>query len=131
MTASERSVGLPPLRERIREQTPIWFAFYGGPVAWGIRLGMSYMLVPVACRTETLYLLHAVAVVTIGISLAAAFVGYRTWDRARQRRGSDDTWERDEFLGIAGIFLGILFAGVIVLESTANFIVDPCLAAGT
>lgn len=133
MTTSGRTVGLPPLRERAREQTPLWFAFFGGPVFWGIRIGVSYMLVPVACASGQLLWLHVVAVTTIAASLSAAFVGYRSWRDAREQRlaeGRLDTWERTEFLGLAGLFLSAFFAGVIILESTANLIVDPCLGAG-
>jgi hypothetical protein len=133
MTADQRTVGIPPVRERVRTQAPMWFAFFGGIVAWGVRLGVSYMLVPVACDMESAVLLHLVAVVTIAISLAAAFVGYRGWTRARDRRhdeGVRDTWEREEFLGLSGLFLSAFFAGVILLESSANFLIDPCLRAG-
>lgn len=133
MTADGRTVGLPPLRERIREQVPLWFSFFGGAVFWGIRIGTSYMLVPIACDTGRLFALHAVAVATAVASLLAAFVGYRAWRGARARRieeGRLETWERTEFLGLAGLFLSTLFAGVIILESTANLIIDPCLGAG-
>ena len=37
---------------------------------------------------------------------------------------------KTEFLGLAGAFMSALFAGVIVLESSANFVIDPCVAAG-
>jgi hypothetical protein len=133
MSTSGRSVGLPPLRERAREQAPLWFSFFGGAAFWGIRIGVSYMLVPVACDTAQLFWLHFVAVVTIAASLLAAFVGYRAWHHARDRRlaeGRLDTWERTEFLGLSGLLLSAFFAGVIILESTANLIVDPCLGAG-
>lgn len=132
-TASGRTVGLPPLRERVREQTPLWFSFFGGAVFWGIRIGTSYMLVPYVCDTGQTFWLHGVAVTTTLASIFAAFVGYRAWRDARDRRieeGRLDTWERTEFLGLAGAILSAFFAAVIMLESTANFLVDPCLGAG-
>jgi hypothetical protein len=133
MTTDERTAGLPPIRERARAQAPMWFAFFGGALAWGTRFAVSYLLVPVACRTGLVVLLHAVAFVMVAVALLAAFVGYRGWTRARDHRlegERTDVWDREEFLGLAGLVLSAFFAGVIVLESSANFIVDPCLRAG-
>jgi hypothetical protein len=129
VTTGGRTVGLPPLRERFREQTPLWFAFFGGATAWGVRIGASYILVPRVCRWETLAPLHGVAAGTLVLALVAAFVGYRVMADARAHReaeGLRDTWERSEFLGLAALLLSAFFAGVIVLESVANFVIDPC-----
>lgn len=133
MTTDARGEGLAPLRQRAREQTPIWFAFFGGAAAWGVRIGGSYLAVPQVCRTQQVVLLHAIALLTLVVAVGAAWVGYRVYRDARTRRAagspSDDRPERTEFLGLTGCLLSAFFAGVILLESSANLVVDPCLAA--
>jgi hypothetical protein len=130
---SERTVGIPPLRTRLRLQAPMWFAFFGGATFWGFRLGLSYLFVPYACRTGAMWVLHTIFITTTLLSLLAAFVGYRVWQDAKGTREQEGRWddlERTEFMGIAGMAMSAFFALVIILESTPNFFVDPCLGAG-
>jgi hypothetical protein len=132
VTTDRQIEELAPLRQRAREQTPLWFAFGGGAAAWFVRLSASYLVVPEVCATGRVFVLHGIALVTLAVAAAAAFVGMRLYREAREKGTSagdpDDRRERTEFLGLAAAILSAIFAGAIVLESVTNFVIDPCLA---
>lgn len=116
---------LPPARERVRAQAPRWFGLLGGPLAWGIHLGFSYLLVPTACRTSVLWL-HAVTGVSLLIGVWALGTAVGVW-RAARRAGGGVTAERDRFLGAGGSATSALFVAVTLMEGLQPFLVDPCL----
>lgn len=127
MTTDPTAEGLAPLRQRAREQFPLWFAFGGGAAAWFVRLGLSYLVVPEVCRSGWTFVLHVITLVTLAIAVAASYLGYRSYrDAGGEGAMAND---RKRFLGLASCFLSAFFAGVIVLESAPNLFIDPCFAA--
>lgn len=86
--------------------------FAGPPTAWMAHLLVSYLLVPPACDTSTVPL-HATTAVCIVAALASVALGIRSVDARRGR-------------STAALALGALFVLAIVLQGTANAMVNPC-----
>lgn len=118
-------------RIAVREQLPVWFALLGGAGAWGAHLGLSYLLVPTACRTGLVVLLHATTVVTVTVAASAAFSAYRVFnDTRRPGEHTSPGMERDRSLAVFGLFLNPLFAGLNLFEGLPVFFIDPCIGVG-
>lgn len=102
-------------------------AVVGGPLWWAMHLGLTYWLVPRACRWQAEWPLHLATV-------AAVLLCARAWlSGAQLVRGSrladptvDRTAQRDLFLGWTGMLLAILFGAVVLYEGIPNAIIDPC-----
>lgn len=121
-----RDVGRRPFLGRgDAERTwPVWAALVGAPLAWGLALGASYVLVPVSCELGTVLPLHAVRAVTAAAALAAAAASHGV---RRATRGSEaPPVRRTAFLAFLGVAVASFSALLIVLEGVANFAVDPC-----
>lgn len=95
-------------------------ALAGAPLVWGVHLGGTYALVPVACRWGTKLPLHAGSVVALVLALGATAVA------ARESRGSGDgvQW----FPPPAATVVSALFSFAIFLTELAVLLVDPCLS---
>lgn len=128
MTGSERTVGVTPVGEHVGQRALLWFGVLGGALAWGLRFAWSYLLVPVACREGT-WMLHVVAAVALLIAAAAGMVAWRSFRRDPDGPEAADVRQRRVLLGLVGVCLNGFFAVVTVFESTANFVIDPCLKA--
>lgn len=124
----ERSVGIPPARDRARDRGLLWFGVFGGALAWALRFGWSYLLVPVACREGT-WILHLVAVVAVMLGVAAGVVAWREARRGETGNEPEDVRQRRVVLGSVGVILSGFFVAVTLFESVANLVVDPCLKA--
>jgi len=103
---------------------PLWAGLVGGPAAWAIAVGASYVTVPVACDVGTTLPLHAIRVVTTAAALGSTWLSYGVW---RESRGAAAlAVERTAFLGLLGVVVSAFSAVLIVLEGVANFVIDPC-----
>jgi hypothetical protein len=119
---------------RPRDSTlPLWFGLLGPPAFWAARISVSYVLIPFVCRAGDTLALHLVALFALVGTTAAGVTAYRAW-RAARRSGSSGSTDvrraRSSFLGLSGMLIAGLFWAVIVAESIANWLFDPCLAAG-
>lgn len=108
----------------------LWFGVLAGPLAWTVHLLLSYALLPVACSTGIGWVLHAVTLLTAGVTAWAGLVAYRRWQRHRDDprdgvRGPRSGWRR--FMALSGVALSALFFVVILLEGLPVAIVSPCL----
>lgn len=104
------------------------FGLLGGPTAWMARLLISFPLIPYACETGHLWLLHLVALVFTAVATAALVVSARyRKDRIRSRAGSDLRRGRDRFLATLAVALSFGSLLAIALESLAIAFIDPCL----
>lgn len=111
---------------------PLWIGILGPPVIWAVRIAASYVLVPYACRWDTVVPLHGA---TAAALLATALIGWVSWDRWR-RTGKSTQVElggpttRARFMAISGMLSSGFFFLVMVAEGLANFFLDPCQTGG-
>jgi hypothetical protein len=112
--------------------TALWAGVVGPPLTWAIRIGAGYLLVPHACRAESLWLLHGLTLAALASCAAFAALAWRLRLRVDPDDGvPDDSSEpRVGFMARLGLLSSALFGAVIVAEGLANLFVDPCHAAG-
>lgn len=109
---------------------PLWFGILGPPVFWAMRISASYVMVPFVCEYGGVLVLHGVTVAALAGATAAGLVAWGTWRGSRSATPRPARGERARFMGLIGVLSAGFFFAVIVAESLANFIVDPCLTAG-
>lgn len=107
---------------------PLWFGMLAGPIAWSVRLLVSYPLVPVACARGGDLLLHLVTLATALVALAAGLVSWRRWRRAGEtgQAGAGERRRRDRFMALFGVFSSGFFFLVILVEGSMVFLVSAC-----
>ncbi|SFU84194.1 hypothetical protein [Halomonas korlensis] len=107
----------------------LWSGWVIGPAAWALHLLGSYLLVPKACEAETVWLLHAVTLVTLMLGLAGVVVAWRQWTRAGRRwpGSGDDGTSNIRFMAVMGLLISALSSLLIVAEGVPSFFLSPCL----
>jgi hypothetical protein len=106
----------------------LWTGVLLPPVAFLLNLEVAYALVPAACNARTVVLVHVVHLISLGLTVFAGVVAWRTWQR------SGATWpgseggrlSRTQFLAGMGILMGLTFGLVILAQWIPSFILDPC-----
>lgn len=114
----------------------LWFAFLGGPVAWSAHLLASYPLVPVACERASTLPLNLVTLATALVAAASAAAG--AWGLRRLRAaeapggggGLGDAPRRARFMARFGLWSGVFFTFVILVEGLPPLLQHPCLSIG-
>ena len=101
----------------------LWFGVLGGPIAWVGHLAISYELVSLACVTGLTILFHLTTIVTALVALAAAIVSFLAWQISGAEAETDvgGIRGRTAFMALAGIYMGLLFFGIILVESMGNY----------
>jgi hypothetical protein len=114
------------------------FALLGGAVAWAVHFLGSYALVAVGCAAGWDGMRMVLAVATLALGAVAGWAtllalrGWRAeagampWDMALSEAHS---WRA--FLLLAGILLGALATGTILVEGLASLAVPVCTRSGT
>lgn len=102
-------------------------AVVGGPLWWATHLGLTYWLVPRACRWQAEWPLHLVTVAALAL-IGRAWLSGAQLVRGARLAGTavDRTAQRDLFLGWTGMLLAVLFGAVVLYEGIPNAIIDPC-----
>lgn len=95
-----------------------WAGLAAGPASWAVSTQANYALVPLACHTQ-LYLTVATAAVLAAVALAGGAVSYRSWRQAGQTAVA-------RFLSGIGVWSGVLFGTVVVLQGIAGLILSGC-----
>jgi hypothetical protein len=107
----------------------LWFGVLGGALAWSVHLLLSYALVAPACVTGSVWMLHAVTIGTLLLTVLAGLVSYRAWQRqradARNGVGSPES-DGGRFMALSGLVLNPLFGLAILLEGLPVVILSPC-----
>lgn len=107
------------------EEAMLWFGALGGPIAWALRLVIAYPMVPVACKAGSL---APLLLVSAGFAAASILSTSVAWvSLGRHTAGGDAKEQRRYVMARAGLWLGVLFTGVIGAESAAIFFIDPCI----
>lgn len=98
----------------------LWTGVLLPPVAWAVDLTVRYALVPYICNHKTEWMLVAVTIVAL---IAALYGGASAW-RGRKRAMSDAM--RVRFMSIAGLFLSVFFAIVILANAVPHLYMRAC-----
>jgi len=111
-----------------RRDALLWFAVLAGPLAWALTEQLSYMLTPTACWTGQRILLALVPLGTLLIVLAGALIARSRWKR--EPEGSTEKGlpedSRTRFMALAGFWLCVAFALVILAESVPTLVLRVC-----
>jgi hypothetical protein len=106
----------------------LWFSVLAGPFAWALTEQLSYMLTPTACWTGSHFILYLVPLGALLIVLAGAAVARSRWRRAPEgstERGYPED-SRIRFMAVAGFWLCVSFAVVILAETVPNLVLRVC-----
>ncbi len=107
----------------------LWFGLMAGPVAWSLRLLISYPLVTPACNQGWQLALHLVSALFVLVALAGILVAAHSWRVLRntdKETVEDWSWQRRMFMAQLGLLLSSIFTFAILVEWTAAFVISPC-----
>ncbi len=106
----------------------LWAGILAGPVAWLLQMQTGYALVPWACATGHVFVLHLVTLGGLLIAAAGALIGWREWQRAGREwpKGKGGPQTRRRFMAVLGLLTSVLFFFVIVAQGIPSFILNPC-----
>lgn len=111
-----------------RRDVLLWIPVLAGPIAWALTEQLSYMLTPTACWTRNHLILYLVPLCTVVIVLACALFAHGRW--RREPEGSTETGDpgdsRARFMAMAGFWLCVGFAVVILAEAVPNLVLRVC-----
>jgi hypothetical protein len=119
---------------QIRESRPerrdvvLWIPVLAGPLAWVLTEQLSYMLAPTACWQGSFLILGLVPLGTLSIVLAGALLARNRWKRqpAGSTEEGDARESRSRFLALAGFWLCVSFALVILATAVPDLILRVC-----
>jgi hypothetical protein len=103
-------------------------AFLAGPAAWGFNLLVNYSLVKPACAAGSPFLLTAVSVAALAVTIAGAMVSWRCWLGLREAGTTEGgrVADRSYFLAVTGMVLNGFFVLLIAISTVPHFVVSPC-----
>ena len=113
---------------RHQAPAPLWWAMFGGPLAWALDLGVSYVAVQHSCSTGHYYVIHVISAVCLVIALSAAFAAfsqYKQLPREVEDKGRRPP-DRAFFQVLFGFVFSIAFAVAIIAEAVPRWILTPC-----
>ncbi len=99
----------------------LWFAVFGGHVAWTAHLLVGYFLASLACASSGSWSGAPLHVTTIS-ALAVTVAGVGAGRAAASQRGTPE----QRFIGRFGIALSAVFLFAIVLAGAAGAFLPPC-----
>jgi hypothetical protein len=106
----------------------LWTGILAGPVAWLLQMQTGYALVPWACATGHVFVLHLVTLAGLLIAAAGALLAWRDWRRFGkqwpQARGGPQM--RRRFMAVLGLLTSVMFFFVILAQGIPSFILNPC-----
>lgn len=119
----------------------LWFGLIAGPVAWAMQELVGYGLAARACAAHAQGLvplapgLGVGEVIVSGMALGLAGSGLATstlfWRRASRQQphgeeGIDAGDERNAFMALAGIIVGLFFLFGVFMNAAGYFLIPPC-----
>ncbi len=107
------------------------FAFFAGPILWGLQILAGYGLVTVSCNIANKWPLYLLIGASAVIVLAAAIVAYGAWRNVPGLHHSilvdaNQADETSRFLALASLFVSSLFFIVILATLIADIFLSPC-----
>ena len=104
-----------------------WIGLVAGPLAWALDEEISYALVGWSCQTGQRLATHGVSAAALLLIAAGTVLSWRDW-RRRSAAGNADNLppDRARFLSLGGFLLCLLLGLVVLADTLAKFIFDPC-----
>jgi len=116
--------------EDIRWLSPLslWTGILAGPAAWGLDLQTSYALVHWACASRTLWLLHSVTLVALGIVAVGVVCAWMALQHTAHDTPTDGGMprQRARFMAILGLSVSALSILTIVAGAFPRWMLDAC-----
>lgn len=122
--------------ENSKAQLKRWLILLLSPVVWVTAFTLLYLIDEAACGlhwwrwfvwgqvTAVVPLMLFILLITFAVTLFNAFLGWKLWRKAQDN--SHDIGERDRFIGLSGLMLGLLFAFLTLGLVTAVVVLPPC-----
>ena len=106
----------------------IWWALVAGFLAWGLDLGLSYMLEQHSCSTGHHYVLHTISFVCVLVALSGFFTGFSELRRfpANTSEEGGSHFDRAHFQALMGAALSLAFTLVVIAGAIPRWILSPC-----
>ena len=106
----------------------LWTGMLAGPIAWLLQMELGYALVPWACATGHIVVLHIVTLGGLLIAAAGALVAWREWRRSGREwpKGAGGPQMRSRFMAVLGLLTSVMFFLVILAQGLPSFILSPC-----
>ena len=106
----------------------LWIGLLLPPAAFLLNLELAYALVPTACSTNNLLLVHVVHLVCLALAGFGGLTALRYWRRsgATWPGGQGGRLSRTRFMSGIGLLLGLLFALVILAQWIPSLMLNPC-----
>jgi hypothetical protein len=107
----------------------LWIGNLLAPLAWVIAFELNYTLVPFACQSRQIWLLHVIFLVALAAAAIGAMTARTAWvATGRQMPGEGETPEsRDRFLGMFGMVFSASMMLLIVAQWIPVLFLDPCI----
>ena len=105
------------------------FAFFAGPILWGLQILVGYGLVSVACVSGSKWSVYLTIGVAGVIVLVAGILAYQAWDSRADHSillDADDVQESRTFWSVSGFVVSILFFLLILTTGVAAIFLSPC-----
>lgn len=127
-----------PLHSTRLPATRLWFGLLGASVAWILQGFLEVVISWQGCREGGVslnmhgdfpvqWVVAGVTVVLFAVSVAAGYVSYRNWRTLSSKRLVEAQGRgREEYMGLCGIFVSVIFAGSIFWSGLPLFLTDLC-----
>jgi hypothetical protein len=104
-------------------------ALLGPPLLFLVLQSVNYALEPWACAKQIVYPLHASAAVALALTLAAAAVAWREWQRGGGALPDDraETASRHNLIAVMALMLSVFSALAIGALWATQLVVPPCV----
>jgi hypothetical protein len=112
----------------LRRDFALWTSMLLGPIAWFLNFQIIYGFAAVACKTGKLRMFISCGV-TLAIVLAGVILSIRLVMLSRKREPdelTDQLQNRAHFMAVVGLLANLLFMLVIIAQTIASMMIDPC-----
>jgi hypothetical protein len=112
----------------------LWFGATAAAIAWALQGVTCEVIASEACRTSsppggTKVVLGVVTLIALAVAAAATLVSFRNWRKLSD--GFDliqaEAVRRGQFMGLIGVFAGIVLAGGILWSGLPLLFLDVCV----
>ena len=111
-----------------RQLRALWTGLLLAPAAFLLNLEIAYAVVPAACSSQSLLLVHGVHLVCLVLASLGALSAWRSWRTAGESWPGDagGPVSRSRFMAGLGLLTSALFLLVIVAQWIPSFMLNPC-----
>lgn len=106
-----------------------WLGVLLAPLSFVVHLEVGYVLVYRACRYDAAGWLHAAGALAVLVAALGAALAWRVMREAPEGppagRGGDAR-SRARFLGVVGLGVSALLTLLLLAQTAAGFVIDPC-----